>query len=286
MEILLNDLKTAGYKVSTAFPSGSHVYVYDLKLARYVAENVTVLSNKIQLPTTYNAYDAWLTIEGPQGVEEVQIARPYADIAEIMTKYDVDKPTALQLERVSRGLIDSYTRGFKYWIGLEELVGQGGDILPIAVRISFIQRMWENAKIVYDVDSASNEVVVRPSRNGYGIIADIAEAPWEGTRTEYNIRQFADTLAEDGYFQFYYDYYVEGIFGWGFIPQAVKDAAMILIADLQCGNIPFNGQYVTSYRNANGSVSFDKQAFYGTGNRFADSLLEPYCEKIGRMAII
>lgn len=286
MEILLDDLKINNHNVIVNFSNGELVNIYDTKLARYVATDVAVTSGMVQIPTSYDSYDAWLTLECSEGIEDVAIVRPYFDISTVVTKYEVSTDDAQELERKARYLIDGETGGFKFWLGIEEYIGQGGDVLPLTTRIVKPIRLWENSQLVYDLDNPSiNETYLRPTLGYYGLLADEeGDPPWQDTTREpYNNTRYP---IESGYFAYYYDYLVEASWGFPVIPQAVKDAAGLIIADLECGNINLIGNYITRHRNDLGYTSIAELAFKGTGNFYADKLIAPYKQRFGRVAII
>jgi hypothetical protein len=96
--------------------------------------------------------------------------------------------------------------------------------------------------------------------------------------------------AFDGVIRVPNDYYknvrytVVGTWGYGDIPAAVQEAAMILINELSCSESLYRDRYLQVVSYADSRFQFNNQAFAGTGNAKADQLLAPF--KRGGMIIV
>ena len=80
----------------------------------------------------------------------------------------------------------------------------------------------------------------------------------------------------NGAFRKEYRYVVEGIFGWNFIPDNVEEACIILINDFFNKDKSWRNRYVKKIQTFDWTFEFSEEAFVGTGNDYADQLLNPY----------
>jgi len=76
-------------------------------------------------------------------------------------------------------------------------------------------------------------------------------------------------------------YNITGEWGWDRVPDAVKEAAKLLVNDYACGDAAYRDRYLTSMTAADWRIQFNSGAFARTGNVRADQLLSDYVLKRG-----
>jgi hypothetical protein len=72
------------------------------------------------------------------------------------------------------------------------------------------------------------------------------------------------------------DYLVEGHWGWEAVPDAVKEAAKLLVNDYACADAQYRDRYLVSMTAADWRIQFYSGAYLRTGNVRADQLLSDY----------
>lgn len=76
-------------------------------------------------------------------------------------------------------------------------------------------------------------------------------------------------------------YEIEGTWGYLEVPQAVKEAAKLLVNDYACGEQAYRDRYLTSMTAADWRIQYHSGAFRETGNVRADQLLNEFVLKRG-----
>lgn len=69
---------------------------------------------------------------------------------------------------------------------------------------------------------------------------------------------------------------VTGLWGWEAVPEAVKEAAKLLVNDYACADAQYRDRYLTSMTAADWRIQFNSGAFLRTGNVRADQLLSDF----------
>ena len=69
---------------------------------------------------------------------------------------------------------------------------------------------------------------------------------------------------------------ITGEWGWHAVPEAVKEAAKLLVNDYACADSQYRDRYLTSMTAADWRIQFNSGAFLRTGNVRADQLLSEY----------
>lgn len=81
------------------------------------------------------------------------------------------------------------------------------------------------------------------------------------------------------------NYTVTGDWGWLSVPNAVREAAKLLINDYACGDAMYRDRFLNAIQAADWQLEFNPGAFRGTGNVRADQLLEPYVIRRGWLVV-
>ena len=85
-----------------------------------------------------------------------------------------------------------------------------------------------------------------------------------------NDRGFSGAFKKD------YRYQVQGRFGWSSVPDNVEEACIILIQQFFDKDKEWRNRYVKSVSSFDMRFEFMEDAHRGTGNLYADQLLQPY----------
>lgn len=77
------------------------------------------------------------------------------------------------------------------------------------------------------------------------------------------------------------NYEISGVFGWEEVPDAVKEAAKILLAEHFCDDSIYRDRYIDAISAVDWRIQFNAGAFVNTGNVKADQLLAKYVLRRG-----
>lgn len=72
------------------------------------------------------------------------------------------------------------------------------------------------------------------------------------------------------------EYEIDGVWGWNAVPDAVQEAAKLLINDYACEDSQYRDRFLTSMSAADWRIQFHDGAFSNTGNVRANQLLAEY----------
>ena len=233
---------------------------------------------------TISAYNAVGDLLFEQAVE---IVRPYATPPIGATEAEVTDFYAK--ESIARTVIDSLTGGFylrRKMIGYESM---GGDIIPLKDNIIKIFRVWENGRLAFDVTSASFEhtKLFFISSDRSSIIAHTGQvnriagnssragwAPSDYTRETYDSIDMSRPYTS-GSFPKGFDYVLDVLQGYAYLPSEITTATNLLINSGQCTDQYLN-RYITEYDTDQYRIKYSKEALDGTGNRQVDMILAPF----------
>jgi hypothetical protein len=255
-----------------------------LLVAPYLSDSKGVISIDLVAEVTGN-YDYWVSVEIHEGtlvtdpvvlLDTVTKVRPYATATEaiVYTGGKITQPQALEYERFARALIDNITSAPFSFTRKKVLVnGNGTDSLLFDERIGKVFNVWENGELIWSIDMVDSPYLYSRGSNPYNmIVSDLTDG--EVNRMEHvntwSTRYFLPTFKEG------YDYDIDAEFGWQVVPQDVKDATLLLISDISCGNNRYANKYIKQFANGPQNISYFYQAIKGTGNLLVDNTLEKY----------
>jgi len=191
-------LRLPPYPISITYtvPDASTPYVFvidDVENQSITQETVTSTAGSkvtLELPVEFSKYDKSYSLaiyeeisDGVLGDEAVvednlDITRPYIDPASLgVTATEIAQYT--EQENLARTIIDNITGGFYNKKTYLETVGQGTDYIPLWERTNKILKVYENAELVYDVDSADGPALdyIFLLETGYKVVPyDIQDA--------------------------------------------------------------------------------------------------------------
>lgn len=226
-----------------------------------------------------------------QSINYYHVVTPYISISEIYTKLGLGREEGdnnytsfadvAEAERFARFMIENYTGvNFGKHSKTVTAFGQDSDVLYLGERIISFTQMKENGKLVIDTEVSLNSfnfpIEITETNHSVRIVApgyDIAE----GHKKDlvYPLR---------GSFYNGYKYDLTGVFGYKAVPEKVQVAALMLIKDYFGKDNIWRARYVESVSFGDTDMEFSKLAFRGTGNFYADKLLDEY--KSTNMAVI
>jgi hypothetical protein len=232
------------------------------------------------------------------------VIRPYVNPNTLgVTATEIAEAT--RNESIARAIVDSLTtRGFTFERKILEVVGQGTDYIPVWGTIYKVNQVFENGKIVYDI----NNTTTGPALDGfdYEVTKDrtaIVKVPTDSSyydskdRSERKPLKYRDAGSDSFYtyapyenydnmwtntkntavaFPEGFDYIVDYDSGYKIIPNDIQDAMTMLIDDLKCGRMDHYKSYVTEYETDQFKIKYDSSKFVGTGNIMVDIILDKY----------
>lgn len=213
----------------------------------------------------------------------MQVANIYVEIAEIIEELSLGaEPTDLNYyplnhlkiaERMSRLQINNYTgRKFGQYSGTQTAYGNGSDTVIFPERMTSFTKLWQDDELIYD--SANNF-------NAYGYVLELTETG-QGLRIT-NVESDIMVIPPSAYwkgeklrFPNNSRLKVEATFGYKYVPSEVRQAALLLVSDNLHNDSLWRQKYIGEFNTGQMSVKLRDTAFTGTGNLFADDLLDPF----------
>jgi hypothetical protein len=223
--------------------------------------------------------------------DNLDIIRPYTDPQKLGT-------TATEIaeykmnELIARSIIDTIiTDGFYNRKKIIQATGQGTDYFPVWVDTNKVLKVYENNVLVYDVEDPDNNIYEYIITLDNSAIQRVIVDPYNrAEQTPPNLPVSRGDLGYYGYqsvaFPQGYDYTFIVDAGYKAVPADVREATMMLMHDLKCGNLDYFMRYVSGYNTDQFRVQFDKMSFSGTGNIFVDKILDKYTNNILKPGII
>lgn len=227
----------------------------------------------IQYEVTYfeDANDQTYTIAKDQPVD---IVTPILTKAEIKAVWETATDTeVVTIEKAVRHVIQAYTgQEFGRYIGTLACRGTGGETLALP------RRLMELTGFEGYPATPVNFVI---QNNGYTLrhypwgVPPVKADAWGlhmhvggVIHNPNNVK--VETFANNR------DYLVEGHWGWPAVPDAVKEAAKLLVNDYACADAQYRDRYLVSMTAADWRIQFYSGAYLRTGNVRADQLLSDY----------
>lgn len=328
----MNILRLPPYPLSVTYtvPAASTDYVVlikdsdrDIIRVEEVVESNASSIITLELPEYFSKYDESYHLEIYEAVyitgqtdpnlgdivveDNLNIERPYIDPTTLGTTASEIKEYE-GYESLARAIIDAVTGGFYYETSYMETVGQGTDYMPLWEKAYKILKVYENAELVYDVDSTDGPALgdwnYLITKDKSAITKDPVAAVDALNRSERKPARMA-LAASDSIFMFdtedsgntltvqpgvVFGQGVDYIFlletGYRVVPIDIQDATSMLINDIKCGKLDYYKRYVSSYSTDQYRLQFDKGLFEGTGNLLVDKILDKYITNIGKPGVL
>ena len=218
------------------------------------------------------------------------VVTPYANLSDVWDDLNLGTDASdpnyktyheIQMaEKYARKLIEIYTAQFFYLYDDVQIVyGSDSDILPMPFRVYELHELYENDYLLVDNINNINNWIYNPaiSESGFGIRVNRQNLVDNLTYTSNGL--IPPSINDRGYggaFKKDYRYQVQGRFGWSSVPDNVEEACIILIQQFFDKDKEWRNRYVKSVSSFDMRFEFMEDAHRGTGNLYADQLLQPY----------
>jgi len=223
--------------------------------------------------------------------ENLDIIRPYVNANKLGTTAS-EIAEYRMLELVARSIVDTIIpNGFYNHKQIIQTTGQGTDYFPLWYDTNKILKVYENNKLVYDVDTPEdNEYQFVITLDNSAVQKFIADPYNRAEQAPPNIPSARGDLGYYGFqsvgFPAGYDYTFIVDTGFKTIPTDVAYATETLMEDIKCGKLDYYKRYVTAYNTDQFRIQFDKSMFGGTGNLLVDKILDKYSNTILKPGLI
>lgn len=205
---------------------------------------------------------------------------PLVDIRKIVgDQFSEDE--MYDIEKAVRNIIQSHTgQFFGKFIGKKTVSGSGESNLRLPGRLMKLTSI--NGNIYWNQMLALRGAGWFLQNKAHGIPSIRAdfdgwhENPWTST-VPIGINMFN--------FIEHAEYEINGVWGWNSVPEAVQEAAKLLINDYACGDNNYRDRFLTSMTAADWRLQFHEGAFSNTGNVRANQLLAEYVLRRGWVVI-
>jgi len=231
-------------------------------------------------------------IDGNEGSHTyfTDVVTPYANLSDVWEDLNLGTDPSdpnyktyheIQMaEKYARKLIEIYTAQFFYLYDESQIVyGSGSDILPLPFKINSIHELYENDVLLVDNINSINNWIYNPivSESGFGIRVNRQDLVDDIIYTSNGlIPPSINGNGSGGAFKKDYRYAVQGRFGYSSVPDNVEEACIILIQQFFEKDSAWRNKYVKSISAFDWKFDYMEDAHRGTGNLYADQLLQPY----------
>jgi hypothetical protein len=246
--------------------------------------------------------------------DSLTIIRPYVNPNTLGTTA-TEIAEATYNERLARAIIDSIIgTKFTFEKKIIEVVGQGTDYLAFWEPVYSVNKVYENARLVYDITNTTDG----PALDGYNYIFTKDGTSMVKVPVDYDPNESKDRLErkplkyrDAGSDSFYayapyenydnmwtntrnqpaafpegVDYIVDYDAGYKVIPGDIRDAMNLLIEDIKCGRMEHYKTYISEYQTDQFRLKYDSSKFSGTGNILVDMIIDKYITDIKKPGLL
>lgn len=194
------------------------------------------------------------------------------------------KADLVSVETKVRHAIRAYTgQEFGYFEGTINIFGTGNPYLKLPRRlVELVGITGAPAPALYQITGDGWYITVPD----YTIL-DLKQDPPEQFQTFNQVSGYGIVVVTPSWYSTFGNHIPFGVTGkWGYleIPQAVREAALLLAEDYANMDITYRDRYMVNVGATDWTLGYSPLAYAGTGNSRADALLEDY--KSNRMEII
>lgn len=219
--------------------------------------------------------------------DEVYVVTPYVDfnhVQDLGFSTDASDPNyksyreLLQAEKYARKRIEQHTnQKFYLYDDLEVAYGHDSDILPLSSKIYQIHELYARDVLLLDNLNGINNWAypVEISESGYGIKINRSNLI-DNVVYSANGMTSPSINGSHGGFQSGVQYKIQGKFGWERVPDNVELATIELMKDYFSKDTVWKNKYVKTISTFDWDFEYTGEAYTGTGNAYADSLLADY----------
>jgi hypothetical protein len=226
------------------------------------------------------------------------VVTPYANLAEAVEDLGIGSDPSdpryktyheLQMaEKYARKVIENYcSQSFYLYDDVEVVYGSGSDTLPLPYKLSQLHELYAGDYLLIDnINNINNwNTVPIISETGFGIRVDTQNLI---DNTVYIANGMVPPTVNDigygGAFKKDVRYRVAGKFGWEKVPDNVEQACIQLMGDFFEKDSVWRQKYVKGVKTFDWQFEFTPETYKGTGNAYADQLLNHYV--INTMVVI
>lgn len=256
----------------------------------YTINTVVVDGNtvKVTIPFTYCQYDRTLKLSWEFSYIDDTVSYDFADVTEVnvvtpilsLSKIkeilgtDATDEDVSNIEKATRTIIQAHTgQEFGHFKEVRKVYGNDSPMVELPGRLISFKT----------INGMSFSARLRVSDDGtYMVLPDYKNRPTytnysEGTTTFYtNGIVYAPRYTNWPTFIRTDTMLIDGEWGYLTVPQAVQEAAKLLINDYSCLESAYRDRYLDSMSSADWKIAFNEGAWTMTGNARADDLLLPY----------
>ena len=153
-------------------------------------------------------------------------------------------------EKYARKTIENYcNQSFYLYDDIQIAYGSGSDLLPLPFKLNTLHELYGNDILLVDNIVYTANGLVPPTINDNGGFGAFGK----------DVR-----------------YKVQGKFGWEEVPDNVEQACIQLMGDYFSKDRMWTNKYLKSIQTFDWQFEYNSDAYRGTGNAYADQLLNPY----------
>lgn len=219
---------------------------------------------------------------------KLNVVTPYLELFEVEQILESDdEDECWEVESAVRHVINAHCgQEFGVTESPQVIVGNTESVLGTTRPIIRLDSLTEDGVAVFDTSQAQGADWYLGKKD-YRIIGD----GWFIKRPEYRvdsikadrgsyyssdpIKPSRSTFSDNSFINDV-EYIASGRFGYDSVPDAVRQAAKLLVNDYACSDSLYRDRYLETVKSADWSIAFASGAWLATGNARADALLAPY----------
>lgn len=249
----------------------------------FMPPNATSKSRELMLEWNYNVSNASIVNK-----HKLFVVRPYVDLAEAVDLLGVGNDPGdpnyrsyneiSAAERYARKTIDNFVgQSFDISNEVYSVYGSDSDTLHLPSRITSLHKLYMNDQLLVDnlnnIDNWNYNIDFTES--GFGIRINRASM---ADNTVYTANGMVPPSIHDGsgIFQNGVRYTVDASFGWEEVPDNVSLACIELMKDYFSKDYVWKNKHIAKISTFDWDFEYTSGAASGTGNLYADKLLEDY----------
>ena len=219
----------------------------------------------------------------------LDIVTPYVDLQEAAQELglgsDSNDPShkthqELKLaERYARNIIEGHT-GQKFYLHDDSFftIGSDSDTLSMPKKINRLHTLYANDELLIDnINSINNlGIVVENTVSGFGIRANHFAGINDDVYIANGMVPPSINDSSPNIFRRSKSYKVYARFGWDYVPNEIRDAAVELMKMYFAKDRIWRERYVKKISTTDWDFEYSSEAFGGTGSSYADKLLADY----------
>lgn len=247
--------------------------------------DITLRPRELKLIWTYQ-----VGTEIDQHISHLDVVTPYVDVSEVMQDLnfglDMSDPNyktyheIMMAEKYARRTIDTFCgQSFSLYDDVQIAYGAGSNILSLPFKLAELHELYADDFLLISnlADPAINNWGYTPviSETGFGLRVDMSTF-MDNTVYVANGMVPPSYVDSTGAFKKDVRYRIQGKFGWDDVPENVEEACTILVREYFSKDNTWRNKYVKKLSAFDWDIEYNSEVFRGTGNLYADQLLQPY----------